>query len=170
MTNEEPLRPNGIPIGTIAPNFKINSISGKLIILNKLLEKHCGVLLDFFRGNWWKHWKTHLILLTSHIKEFEEKKIKVLSIANDSIRLLTKFKEENNFKVDIIADRGAKIAKMYNVYWFGPGGSGNMKIKQAFPSKFLINKQGKIAWTYIGKDKTDRPSIELMMEEIDKIL
>lgn len=45
-----------------------------------------------------------------------------------------------------------------------------MKVKQAVPSKFLINKQGKIVWTYIGKDKTDRPSIDMMMEEIEKNL
>ena len=42
-----------------------------------------------------------------------------------------------------------------------------MNSKQAVPSKFLINKEGKIVWTYIGKDKTDRPSIEMMMEVID---
>ena len=35
------------------------------------------------------------------------------------------------------------------------------------PSKFLINKDRRIVWTYIGKDKTDRPSIDLMMEVID---
>ncbi|TFG17399.1 MAG: redoxin domain-containing protein [Promethearchaeota archaeon] len=102
------------------------------------------------------------------MEDFKKKKVKLLSIANDSPRLLAKFKEENNFKVDIIADRGAKIAKAYDVYWFAQGGTGNMKVKQAIPSKFLINSYGKIVWTYIGKDKTDRPSIEMMMEEIDK--
>jgi hypothetical protein len=42
-----------------------------------------------------------------------------------------------------------------------------LNVKQAVPSKFLINKEGNIVWTYIGKDKTDRPSIEMMMEVID---
>lgn len=69
--------------------------------------------------------------------------------------------------MDIIADRGAKIAKDYKVNWFAPGGGGSLNIKQAVPSKFLINKDRRIVWTYIGKDKTDRPSIELMMEAID---
>jgi peroxiredoxin len=83
---------------------------------------------------------------------------------------LQKFKEENNFSIDIVGDRGAKIAKDYNVYWFAPGGGGSLKVKQAVPSKFLINKNKRIVWTYIGKDKTDRPSIEIMMEAIDKML
>ena len=93
----------------------------------------------------------------------------MISIANDSIRLLQKFREENHFNVDIIADRGAKIAKDYDVYWFAPGGGGNMKVKQAVPSKFLINNKREITWTYIGKDKTDRPSIAKMIEEIEKL-
>ena len=89
-----------------------------------------------------------------------------MSIASDSERLLTKFKEENNFAVDMISDRGAKIAKEYDVYWFAPGGGGTLNIKQAVPSKFLINKDRKIVWTYIGKDKTDRPSIKMMTDII----
>lgn len=66
----------------------------------------------------------------------------------------------------MIADRGAKIARDYDVYWFAHGGGGSLNVKQAVPSKFLINKERKIVWTYIGKDKTDRPSIEMMMEVI----
>jgi peroxiredoxin len=81
---------------------------------------------------------------------------------------LRKFKEENNFTIDMISDRGAKIAREYDVYWFAPGGGKKYKIKQAVPSKFLINKQGQITWKYIGKDKTDRPSIEMMTNIIDK--
>lgn len=93
--------------------------------------------------------------------------MKIISIAADSVRLLQKFKKENGFTIDLIADRGAKIAKDYDVYWFAPGGGGSLNAKQAVPSKFLINKDGKIVWTYIGKDKTDRPSIEMMMEAIN---
>jgi len=111
-----------------------------------------------------------LSLLTEHLSEFEKRKIKLLSIASDSVGLLRKFKEENNFSVDMISDRGAKIAKEYDVYWFAPGAGKKINIKQAVPSKFLINKEGIIVWKYIGKDKTDRPSIEMMTSIIDKYL
>lgn len=70
--------------------------------------------------------------------------------------------------MDLIADRGAKIAKEYDVYWFAPGAGVNYNIKQAVPSKFLINKNRKIVWKYIGKDKTDRPSIKMMTTIIDE--
>ena len=108
--------------------------------------------------------------MTEHLSEFTKRKIKLLSIASDSVRLLKRFKEENNFEVDMISDRGAKIAKKYGVYWYAPGGGKDYKIKQAVPSKFLINKDGIIVWKYIGKDKTDRPSIKMMTSIIDKNL
>jgi peroxiredoxin len=111
-----------------------------------------------------------LKLLTDNISEFEKRNIKLLSIASDSVRLLRKFKEENMFVIDMISDRGAKIAKRYDVYWYAPGGGKDYKIKQAVPSKFLINKNGEIIWKYIGKDKTDRPSIKTMTDLIDKYI
>ena len=109
-------------------------------------------------------------LLTDNISEFERRKIKLISIASDSVRLLRKFKEENEFKIDMISDRGAKIAKKYGVYWFAPGGGKNYKIKQAVPSKFLIDNKAMIIWKYIGKDKTDRPSVSAMILLIDNYL
>ena len=168
MTEKEPPRPLGLPVGTKAPEFNTVDIYENTISLTKLLENYDGVLIDFFRGNWWNHCKKHLKLLTEKLSEFERRNIKLISIASDSVRLLKKFKEDNNFKVEIISDRGAKIAKDYDVYWFAPGGGGKINVKQAVPSKFLITKDGIIIWTYIGKDKTDRPSIELMTKVIDE--
>ena len=168
MNDEEPPRPSGLPVSSTAPLFDTKDIYGKEMNLGNLLKEYDGVLIDFFRGNWWSHCKKHLYLLTENIIEFEKRNIKLISIASDSERLLRKFKEENKFVVDIISDRGAKIAKDYDVYWFAPGGGGTLKIKQAVPSKFLINKDRKIVWTYIGKDKTDRPSIEMMTTIIDE--
>ena len=69
----------------------------------------------------------------------------------------------------MISDRGAKIAKDYNVYWFAEGW-GKLKVKQAMPSKFLINKDGKIVWKYVGIDKTDRPSVGAIILLIDKYI
>lgn len=69
----------------------------------------------------------------------------------------------------MISDRGAKIAKDYDVYWYAPG-AGKLKIKQAAPSKFLIDKNGEIVWKYVGKDKTDRPSIQMMALLMDKYI
>jgi hypothetical protein len=45
-------RPNGLPIGSIAPLIDTNDIDGKIINLTDLLKNYNGVMIDFFRGNW----------------------------------------------------------------------------------------------------------------------
>jgi hypothetical protein len=52
MTDEEPPRPTGLTVGSIAPVFNTKDIFGKSLNLLELLEKYDGVLIDFFRGNW----------------------------------------------------------------------------------------------------------------------
>ncbi|KKM95133.1 hypothetical protein LCGC14_1191250 [marine sediment metagenome] len=53
MTNLHISTPNkGLQLGTKAPVIETEDIDGDSANLIKLLEKHNGVLLDFFRGSW----------------------------------------------------------------------------------------------------------------------
>jgi peroxiredoxin len=75
--------------------------------------------------------------------------------------------EQYNYQFTVISDRGAKIAKQFNVYTFGRAiDIVYLKTKLAIPSTFLINKDLQIAWKYIGS-REDRPSVELLLKKID---
>jgi hypothetical protein len=52
MTEEEPPRPNGLPMNASAPLFNTKDIDGNRVSLEELLEIYNGILIDFFRGNW----------------------------------------------------------------------------------------------------------------------
>lgn len=169
LKKEEEMRPRGLSLHTQAPLINTVDIFSNPVNLSNLIQNHNAVLIVFFRGTWWSYWKEELENLTKKFHEFEKRNVKVISIASDTIGLLRKFKEENKFPVDMISDRGAKIAKDYNVYWFAEGW-GKLKVKQAVPSKFLIDKNGTIVWKYIGRDKTDRPSVSAMLLLIDKYI
>ena len=81
---------------------------------------------------------------------------------------LRKLCEENGFVFTMLSDRGAKIAKAFNVYTFGSMlDISFMKTKMAVPSDFLINQNGIIIWRYIGARK-DRPSITTLIKAIDE--
>ena len=81
---------------------------------------------------------------------------------------LRNFCEENGFEFTMLSDRGAKIAKAYNVYTYGSMlDISFMKTKLAIPSDFLINRNGLIVWRYIGA-RTDRPSIAILLKAIDE--
>ncbi len=49
---EEPPRPKGLNINTLAPLIDTRDIYEKPINLNDLLKNYDGILIDFFRGNW----------------------------------------------------------------------------------------------------------------------
>lgn len=42
----------GLPLGSKAPLIDTEDIDGDIVNLTKLVSKHRGVLLDFFRGSW----------------------------------------------------------------------------------------------------------------------
>ena len=91
-----------------------------------------------------------------------------MTIATDSVRHLAKFSEENGFDFIMISDRGAKVAKKYNVYTFGSMlDISSLKTKLAVPSSYLIDKDRIIVWRYIGA-RTDRPSLKIYTDAIDK--
>jgi hypothetical protein len=53
MTNLHISTPNkGLELGTRAPVIETEDIDGDNVNLIKLVDKHDGVLLDFFRGSW----------------------------------------------------------------------------------------------------------------------
>jgi peroxiredoxin len=39
----------------------------------------------------------------------------------------------------------------------------------AHPSIFIVDKEGRIRFMYVGKDPTDRPSDETILQEIKKV-
>ena len=39
----------------------------------------------------------------------------------------------------------------------------------ARPSMFIVNKEGKIVWKYVGSDASDRPPIDTVLAELAKV-
>lgn len=90
----------------------------------------------------------------------------MIAISTDRIGSLKKLAEKEGYKFSVISDADAKISKAYNV--FGkPVDYDMIKFELAIPTSYLIDSNGKIVWRYVG-NKTDRPSIEAILEAIDK--
>ena len=158
----------GLDLGVKAPIVNTKDIYKNNVNSTDLLQTYDGILIDFFRGAWWKPCKKHLHNIKDNISEFQKRNIKIITTATDSVNHLRKFCEENGFEFTMLSDRGAIIAKAYNVYTFGSMlDLSFMKTKLAIPSDFLINRNGLIVWRYIGA-RTDRPSIAALVKAIDE--
>ncbi len=76
-----------------------------------------------------------------------------------------KLAESKKYDFTIIADEKAEISRRYKA--FGkPIDFDKIKMLIAIPTTYLIDTNGKIVWRYLG-NKTERPSIEAILEAID---
>jgi peroxiredoxin len=92
----------------------------------------------------------------------------IVAISTDKARPLKKLAQKENYNFIIISDADTKISKEYNV--FGkPIDYDMMKMELAIPTTYLIDSNGIIVWRYVG-NKTDRPSINAILEAIDSKL
>ena len=168
ISKKKRFQEKGLTIGTKAPIIETNDIYGNGVSLNDLLRENDFILIDFYRGAWWKPCKKHLKKIRDNIEQFNKWHVKVIIISTDSIQHTIAMAEEHNFKFTMISDRGAKIAKTYNVYTYGSMLDRSfMKTKMAVPSDFLIDRSEKIVWRYIGARK-DRPTLEILTNAIDE--
>lgn len=169
MNEEHILNPNmGINVGMKAPIIKKIDVFENLFNLTEALDKYRGIVIDFSRGAWWFYWKKQFTKLNQNIIEFEKRNIMLVAISTDRIRPLKKLAEKENYKFKVISDADAKISKEYKV--FGkPIDYDMIKAELAIPSTYLIDSTGMIVWRYIGT-KTNRPSIEAILEAIDNNL
>ncbi len=65
----------------------------------------------------------------------------------------------------ILSDRERKVIKAYGIL------NTDIKIEGgiAHPSVFIIDKEGRVRYVYIGKDPGDRPPDDALLAEIKKV-
>lgn len=68
------------------------------------------------------------------------------------------------FPVLIDEDRSViKAFDVYNLISFDA-------FRMAHPSTFLIDEEGKVAYTYVGSQQWDLPSQDTLLEQVEKVL
>ena len=99
---------------TKAPNFKLESTSGKIIELNKIKSKY--IVLYFYP-------KDDTPGCTLETKDFNKLFNKfrildsiILGISKDSIESHKKFKKKHNIKFDLLSDEEKKSIKAYKTW------------------------------------------------------
>ena len=153
-----------LPVGSIGPNFSAkNVIDGSDVELHELASQYHGVLVNFFRGEFWIFCRHYFKRLTKKINQFNKKNILIISIAPDSKKNLQKMQKMVDSMILISDLPQGVISKQYNAFKLV-----NTK-KDVEPFSYLLNSQGKIVWTYPGT-KSTRPPNRKIFAAIDKYL
>ena len=134
---EAPKTEEGIVAGAQAPDFSYKTINGKDVSLKTFEGKY--VVLDFW-GIWCKWCVKGIPEMKKYYNQYKEK-MEIVSIDHgDEMDKLMPFIQENDMNWTHImndAKGNTDLCKLYQV--------------QGFPTKVLIDPQGKIVEVYVGE-------------------
>jgi peroxiredoxin len=128
--------------GTSAPGFSLNSKPDQKVSLNALRGK--PVVLAFYPADWSPVCGDQMALYNEVLPEFRKLGAELLGISVDGVWCHRAFSEARNLRFPLLADfepKGA-VAQKYGVYRNGDGISER--------ALFVIDKDGKIAWSYLS--------------------
>ena len=124
-------------IGKKAPNFKLNSTSGKIVELSKVKSKF--IILYFYPKDDTPGCTLETKDFNSLLSNFKKAKCEVFGISKDSLKSHKKFKEKYKVKFELLSDEDKKSIKAYKTWG-----------KKKFMGKEFM---GQIRSTFLIKDK-----------------
>ena len=101
-------------IGKTAPNFKLNSTSGKVVELSKIKSKY--VVLYFYPKDDTPGCTLETKDFNSLLLKFKKAKCEVFGISKDSLESHKKFKEKYKVKFELLSDEDKKSIKAYKTW------------------------------------------------------
>ena len=101
-------------IGKKAPNFKLNSTSGKIVELSKLKSKY--IVLYFYPKDDTPGCTLETKDFNSLLSNFKKVKCEVFGISKDSLESHKKFKEKYKVKFELLSDENKKAIKAYKTW------------------------------------------------------
>lgn len=97
--------------------------------------------------------------LQEHLGSFSDINAQVLAVAVHSQENAKQIAELSGSTFPLLADPDHVVTQSYGVYdLFGDG--------RAAPATFIIDADGVVTWAYVGKDNNDRPSAEMLLQEM----
>lgn len=149
----QPAEPTLLPVGSPAPDFTLPSPTGKPVTLSGLKGK--VVLIDF-----WATWCGPCLMAMPHIqalhKELGGKGLKVLSVnTSDTQPAMTKFlKTHKEYTTTMLFDGASPSVS-----------SAKYKVS-GIPTVYLIDKDGKIAASFVGYDPDGETAIKAALAKL----
>lgn len=174
-------------LGTIAPSFELPNASGKAINLSKILKNHKAVVLSWYRGGWCPYCNLSLRALTQANDEIESLGAKLICISPEIPDESLSTMEKNNLKFEVLSDEGLLVSEKYGIVFelgeiaelyasFGinmdekNGNDGKRKPRLPVPATFVLDKEGKIVYSFVDPDYTKRAEPSDIIKAIKSVV
>jgi mycoredoxin-dependent peroxiredoxin len=138
---------NSPQIGDIAPDFTAESTSGKAVSLSDFRGSK-NVLLAFFPLAFTGTCSNELACFSEDFDRFAGRGVAILPISVDAVPSLREFKNKLQMKTDLLSDFKRDISRAYGV----------LNEDRFFSNRayFLVDKEGRIRWSYVESNNSER--------------
>ena len=175
--------PQGLAVGTDAPNFKLYDVNGDSHELYSSLDK--PIILIFYRGNWCGHCNRYLSRIQDSLKYINKAGAMLWAITPQTLENaeIMQNKQETNFP--ILSDVTEEVMISYDVIFnvtksyqhkisIGKftsisGHNGQEEAHLPVPATFIIDKNHKIIFRHFDYNYSKRASVEEILAALSKI-
>lgn len=133
---------NLLSVGDTAPDFEFKLTTGFTIKLSELVSKG-PVLLNFIKGTWCPFCTTHMANLRKWQKGLNKKNISIMVLSNEDLDTIRNWVKDNDIDYMFGNVNDKKVFHQFGIEI--------EKMNFPSPATFLIEKDLKVRFTYIGK-------------------
>ena len=149
---------------TTAPPFSLPNQKGQVKALHDYLSAG-PVLLAFHRGTWCPNCRRKFGELAQHSPEYVARGIQVVTVVAQSSDVVRRYVEDQGLPFNILIDESRDVLKVYGV-WHRLGlDAWNI----ARPALFLIDRSGRIHYSFVSDRQDEFPTHETIIAELDKL-
>lgn len=172
--------PEGLFIGSKAPDFKAKDQNGNEVRLKDLLKKG-KVVLVFYRGQWCPYCNRELSRIQDSIQLIKDKNAMVVAVSPEKQESITATVEKTKAEYPVLYDEGLKIMKAYDVEFEVPENTitryrnANIDIEKnngangkylPVPAVYIIDKESTVTYRFFDTDYKKRPWVKDLLNNL----
>jgi peroxiredoxin len=172
------LHKSAIGVGKEVPGVSFKNLKGKRVRLSSFYESG-PLVLTFYRGGWCPYCMLELDAYQKMLGQFKKAGATILAVSPDNLKEASKTVKKRNLDFEVATDPENRAAKMFGIAFqvdsdtlkiykkFGidlEASQGNPKNELPMPGTYVIDKTGKIRYSYIDPDYTKRADPEEVLE------
>src|SRR5882672_4006346 len=162
---------HALKIGDLAPVFKLPDATGTRVDSAELLQEG-AVVVAFYRGVWCPYCNMELEAIEAAAEEIRANGASLVAISPQTPANSRKSQQQNRLSFPILSDHGSQIAAAYGLRFrlseelievyksFGvdlPVINGEQTWTLPMPARYVIARDGSIAYAEVNPDYTRRP-------------
>jgi peroxiredoxin len=152
--------PSILKPGSRAPDFTLKSTPDQTVSLREFRGR--PVVLAFYPSDWSQVCSDQMGLYAQVMPEFKKFDAEVLGISVDGIWSHLAFSKDRKLNFPLLSDFEPKgvVSKLYGAYEDKNGESAR--------ALFVIDKKGKVAWSYLSPDRVN-PGADGILSALEKL-